>query len=69
MTSLTDQMADDHRRDYASKAAMDALRTEIHAFLNDPAKTKRCPRTTRALLHEAAQFLLTDSNHVVAVWD
>ena len=67
--NLADQMRDDHRRDYASSTAMDALRSEIHAFLNDPAKTKRCKATTRAALQEAALLLKSDCDHIVAVWD
>jgi hypothetical protein len=67
--TLADQMADDHRRDYASKAEMDALRTAIHAFLNDPAKTKRCRAYTRETLLEACAALKADCDHVVAVWD
>jgi hypothetical protein len=67
--NLHDQMADDHRRDYASSTAIDALRTEIHAFLNDPAKTRRCRANTRAVLEEACTLLKVDSDHVVSVWD
>jgi hypothetical protein len=67
--SLADQMADDHRRDYASKAEMDALRTTIHSFLHDPAKAKRCRANTRGVLEEACVLLRHDADHVVAVWD
>ena len=67
--NLADQMRDDHARDYQSSTAMNALRSEIHAFLNDPAKTKRCRANTREVLREACANLKADSDHVVAVWD
>jgi hypothetical protein len=69
MADLQTQMADDHRRDYASSTAIDALRTDIHAFLNDPAKTHRLRANTREVLREACTLLKADSDHVVAVWD
>jgi hypothetical protein len=64
-----DQMADDNRRDYASKAEIDALRTSIHAFLNDPAKTHRLRANTREVLREACTLLKMDSDQTVAAWD
>jgi hypothetical protein len=67
--NLHDQMADDHRRDYASSSAMDKLRTDIHAFLNEPANTSRLSHRTRITLEEACALLKADSDHVVAVWD
>jgi hypothetical protein len=62
-------MEEANRADTHSSAAMDKLRTEIHAFLQDPAKTRRCRAATRVALQEVAVFLKSDSDHVTAVWD
>jgi hypothetical protein len=64
---MPDEMAEAHRRDYAQKARIDALRAAIQDFLDESERRQPLPLADalRAVLEELGR----ESAHIVRRWD
>lgn len=62
-------MAEDHARDYAAKAKIDAVRFAIADLVADDDAWSRFGEDSRRSLVGSQNKLTKVSSHIVAVWD
>lgn len=66
---MVDKMAEDHARDYAAKAKIDAVRYAVADLATDPDVWNRIGEEARTALHGVQGSLTKASDRIVAVWD